>query len=365
MSFTISNIAPEIEHRLIKDFKSIPKYLKVDEIVQYSLPLSYHLLGSRVIQDIYETYPQYRKIIFEQIFDSILNLSFSEMGNYVIQAIIEFDPDKRKIILDQLKNNIFLLAFHDCGTFVIQRLIEKIQKKYLEDIMKELEGHYFIDLAANHNGTYVLQKLIQRQSGEENDKLCLKIINYLIALSKNQYGYYVIEALLNNCSEEIYYKIFYIALNNIKMLIFDEFGNYLIQHFLEKEKGKESYYLKMFYYKIIKSNIFILCKNNYAINVVETAIIIGNELQRKILIDEILMLDKHYGDFIVSLTQDDCGNYIVQLLLEYGDERAIKIITKKIMSIPNIQNDQGPSQYVIKKIKELKRNKKGAFNNLK
>jgi hypothetical protein len=48
MSFTLSNIAPEIEHITIDDFDHIPKYRDIDKIVEYSLPLSYHKDASRV-----------------------------------------------------------------------------------------------------------------------------------------------------------------------------------------------------------------------------------------------------------------------------------------------------------------------------
>ena len=361
MSFTLSNIAPEIEHITIDDFDHIPKYRDIDKIVEYSLPLSYHKDGSRVIQDIYEHNPEYRETIFQKIFEHIFSLSVADIGNFFIQKIIECDADKRVVIFNLLKNNLINFSFARFGTHVIQKLIKNIPEEYLADISKEFNGHY-VELALDEYGNQALQILIAKQGKKENEKVYKELKRYLIFLINNQFSYCIIKQLLLNCDDKTYNEIFYIALQYLKVIIFDQFGNYLIQFFLEQKKGN---YLDNLF-QLIQTNIFYYSKDEFAINVVETALKEGNDLQRKFLINEILRIDKNQKDFIISLAQDECGNYLVQLIYELGEEKTRKIIEKKIKSIDltlSINNKENPANFVMKKIKNLKQNEKGALNN--
>ena len=355
MFFTIQNIAPEIEHRTIKDFNSIPKYLDIDSIIEYSIPLSYHQFGSSIIQDIYETYEQYREKIFKNILPHLLNLSFANIGNYVIQKIIECEPNKSKIILEQIKKYIFQLAINEYGTHVIQILIAKLPEEYLANISKELAGHY-VELAVNQNGNQVLQNLIKRQKKEENDKIFLEIYRYIIKLSMNQYGCYVIQGLLNNCNEITYNLIFKISCQYILALIMNEYGNYLIKYFLENEKSNISKYLDIIC-RAIKGNIFNLSMNKSSVRIIEKILEMGNHSQRKNIINEILYLDQIKKDCLTTLTKDIYGNHVVKLLLKFSEQKTRNIMIDKILSDPGVQNKEGKSAFVVYYIENIEQKK--------
>ena len=345
MSFTIQNIAPEIEHKTAKDFDSIPKYLDIDSIIEYAIPLSYHNFASSIIQDIYETYEPYREKIFQKISSHILYLSFANIGNYVIQKIIECDPNKCEIILDQIKNYIFQLSMNKHGTYVIQKLIEKIQVECLVNISKELEGHYY-ELAVDKDGNQVLQKLIKRQKKEENDKIFIEISDYVIMLLRNQYGCYVVQELLNNCSEITYNQILEISGKNIKTLINNKYGNYIIKYFLENSKGDISRYIDKIS-QAIKGNIFNLSRKKNSVMIIEKVLEMGNKSQRKNIIKEIFNLDQFQNDCLTTLAKDDYGNHVVKLLLKFSDEETKEIMARKILSDPGVQKNEGKSAFVV------------------
>ena len=362
MSFTLQNIAPEIEHKTTKDFDSIPKYLDMDSIIDYAIPLSYHTFASSIIQDIYETYEPYREKIFQNISPHILYLSFANIGNYVIQKIIECDPNKSKIILDQIKNYIFQLSMDKHGTYVIQKLIENIPEECLGNISKELEGHY-LELAMDKDGNQVLQKLIKRQKKEENDKIFIEISNYLILLLRNQYGCYVVQGLLDNCSEITYNQIFEISGKNIKTLINNKYGNYIIKYFLENAKGDMSRYIDIIC-QAIKGNIFNLSRKKNSVMIIERVLEMGNKSQRKNIIKEIINLDQVQKDCLTTLAKDDYGNHVVKLLLKFSDEETREIMARKILSDPGVQKNEGKSASVVYYIENILKKVK-IFDNFK
>ena len=345
MSLTIENTSPEIEHKTIKDFNYIPKYLDSDSIIEHSALLSFHVLGSPVIQDIYENNKQCRPKIFQIISPHILHLSFSDMGNYVIKKIIICDPDKSIMILNKLKNYIFQLAIDKHGTHVIQLLIEKIPEENLTDISKEFVGHY-AELAVNQNGNQALQKLIKRQKKEENDKIFLEIWKYLITISVDKYGCYVLQELLNNCNEMTYNQIFTIICQDIQTLIMDQYGNYILSYFLEKDKRYIKQYLDIICYSI-KGNIFQLSMNNFSVMIIEKVLKMGNHSQRKIIINDILYFDHVRKDCLAALAKDEYGNHVVQLILRYSDDKTRAIMVKKILSDPGVQKKEGYSAFVV------------------
>ena len=321
--------------------------------------------GSKAIQKIYNDYPIDRDAIFNKIFPDILNLSKTEKGNYVIQKIIECDPgnpDKRIMILNKIKGHIKKLSIDDHGTYIIQKLIENIQEEYLNEISKELEGHYY-ELIIDKNGNRVVQNLIKRQCKEENDKIYEEIKNDLIFLSKNIYGCRVIQELLNNCNEINYYKIFQEIFENINELIEDKSGNYLIQFFLDDKTIKNIKNLEIIY-QAIKGHIYDFSLNKHSVYIIEKVLELGNELYKKSIINELLELDNIKKDCLTTLTKDQYGNHIVKMILKFSDMDTKKIIIEKILSDNDIKNKKSYSSYVIDYVEELNVMNNGIFEDL-
>ena len=241
-------------------------------------------------------------------------------------------------------------------------IIEKIQENYLIDISKELEGHY-IELIKDKNGNRVIQNLIRKQSKKENDKIYEEIKNDLIEISINKYGCHVIQELLNNCNEITYYKIFQKIFENINSLMKDKSGNYLIQYFLDDKSIKNVKNLDIIY-QSIKGHIFDFSLNKYLVYIVEKVLELGNENYKKKIINEILELDKIKKDVLILLTKDQYGNHVMQLLLKFSDMKTKKTIIEKILSDQGVKNKEGYSSYVLDYIEELNILNNGIFDYL-
>ena len=191
--------------------------------------------------------------------------------------------------------------------------------------------------------------MINRQKKEANDKI-FENINNFVKVANDQYGCYIIQAILNNCTDNCYYSILKKSCENIVALCKDN-ANYIFQYFFENEYKDKDKKLDIIY-QALKGNIFELSKEKKAVFVVKEALKLGNENQRKDIINELLELNTDKEDPLVSLAKNQYGNYVIQDLLDYCEPETLKIIIKRIYSEPNIKKDKF-GKYVCKKIKEI------------
>ena len=376
----ISSISygPKIENE-----DSIPEYLDSEIINDTEITGAlYSFKGSEIWQYIYACSPDQRDLIFKQInknknegkdkdndkdnnnVNLILEYSKNQCANYFIRQILECndddrDKEKHKIIFEILINDIKELSAGKYSTCVIQKLIERVEEKDLEEIANKLGVYTDIDyFIGNNNTNHVIQSLIKRQKEEENDKIFEHITNF-VKVANDQYGCYIIIAILKKCTDKCYYEILKKCCENIVVLSKD-FGNYIFKYFFEN-KNKD---IKLdIIYPALKGNIYELSKDKKAVFVLKNALKLGNENQRKDIINELLELNKDKEDPLIYLSKHEFGNYVIQEVLDYCEPKTLKIIIKRIYSDPNIKKDLY-GKHICKKIDKIKCSKMGIFNNI-
>ena len=374
----ISSISygPKIENE-----DSIPEYLDSEIINDTEITGAlYSFKGSEIWQYIYACSPDQRDLIFKQInknknegkdkdndnknVNLILEYSKNECANYFIRQILECndddrDKEKHKIIFEILINDIKELSAGKYSTCVIQKLIERVEEKDLEEIANKLGVYTDIDyFIGNNNTNHVIQSLIKRQKEEENDKIFEHITNF-VKVANDQYGCYIIIAILKKCTDKCYYEILKKCCENIVVLSKD-FGNYIFKYFFEN-KNKD---IKLdIIYPALKGNIYELSKDKKAVFVLKNALKLGNENQRKDIINELLELNKDKEDPLIYLSKHEFGNYVIQEVLDYCEPKTLKIIIKRIYSDPNIKKDIY-GKHICKKIDKINCSKMGIFNNI-
>ena len=232
----------------------------------------------------------------------------------------------------------------------MQLLIENIQEEYIPQISEELKGHT-LELINNKNGYRVLQRLIPRQRKEENDRIYEDLKKNFVYFAKDKYGSFVVQEIVKKCSESNYSEIVQKIWENLEDFISDEFGNYIITLILKDKKIKDKINLDKLY-PLIKGHIFDFSMIKNTSRIIEKALELGNEIQRKNIINEILELDKVKKDCLTTLSKNKYGNYIVQLLLKFSDNISRENMIQKILSDPNAGKGNGSFVlYYIKKIK--------------
>ena len=200
--------------------------------------------------------------------------------------------------------------------------------------------------------------MIKRQKEEENDKIFEHITNF-VKVANDQYGCYIIIAILKKCTDKCYYEILKKCCENIVVLC-KNFGNYIFKYFFEN-KNKD---IKLdIIYPALKGNIYELSKDKKAVFVLKNALKLGNENQRKDIINELLELNKDKEDPLIYLSKHEFGNYVIQEVLDYCEPKTLKIIIKRIYSDPNIKKDIY-GKHICKKIDKINCSKMGIFNNI-
>ena len=110
-------------------------------------------------------------------------------------------------------------------------------------------------------------------------------------------------------------------------------------------------------YESLKNHIYEYSFHKFASNVIEKALIFGNQKQRKEIINEIMLLDEKQNNSIITLVQNKFGNYVIQKIIEYSDIPTQKKIVEKILKNENLLKNEGFSKYVLNFIQKINSNK--------
>ena len=131
----------------------------------------------------------------------------------------------------------------------------------------------------------------------------------------------------------------------------------MIEYFFINYKGKNNDKI----YEKLTGHILEFSLHEYANKSIIIAIEKGTPVQRKNIIDEIV--DKNDKDRWIDLTKHPYGNFVVQKILEYGDEETRLYIIKIIYSVPNIEKDKY-GKHIMKKIVKLNSENNGAYSSI-
>ena len=71
------------------------------------------------------------------------------------------------------------------------------------------------------------------------------------------------------------------------------------------------------------------------------------------IIKKILSLEDETKDCLFSLTKDKFGNYVVQKMIQFSDQKTRKDIIDRILSFPNYKKKEGYTRHVINYIEKL------------
>ena len=171
-------------------------------------------------------------------------------------------------------------------------------------------GHV-VALAEDQNGNHVLQRCMELYPDSVHF-ISRELQGSVISTSCQKYGCRVIQRLVTAvASNPAYHSVLLATIDevvtNLQHLATDQFGNYVVQALMtcRQEAG-----LKLIY--LLRGAYPILCRHKNASNVVETAFQVSPPSLRNALITELL-------PFIVQLSGDPFGNFVVQKLYDLTD----------------------------------------------
>jgi len=211
-------------------------------------------------------------------------LSKDQGGCRFLQRLLENSPDFSTLLYNRLKSDFIELTNDSFGNYLIQKLIEKLPSNLIDTIIDELSPN-MLKIGINPHGTRVLQKLIVIvKPGDQLDKFIKSLKGCVIFFC-----------------------------NDIN-------GNHIIQKFITTIRSPKN----QFIYELIQKNIILIGLNKHGCCALQKCIEFGTEKQRTDMINYSI---KHSRLFLTDMY----GNYVLQNIISYQNNIAIKVITDSFL----------------------------------
>lgn len=274
-------------------------------------------------------------IIFNATYKNSTSLMMDPFGNYLIQKLmVHASPSQLSLIIIDISSSIDSIATNLHGTRALQKLIGCLTSENHHDLISRAIEPVVVPLVHDMNGNHVIQKLISHYFDEDLDFLVELVITHLLEISTHKHGCCVLQKLLNKCSNIQIEKISNEILSNSIYLMKDQFGNYVIQYLISLNIDSINIQLL----NLVANDIIPLSCGKFSSNVVEKCLKLNpSNLQNSSAIHPLLasLINAHT---LVSLIKNQYGNYVVQTALEISDWQIKCVMAEMIRPIlPNIR----------------------------
>lgn len=271
--------------------------------------------GCRMLQKkIDDSCPTNLPLIFNATYKHSTALMLDPFGNYLIQKMmVSATPSQLSLIIIEITPNIEQIATNLHGTRALQKLIGCLSTPNHHDLIALAISPQIVKLVHDLNGNHVIQKLISHFFGDDLDFLINLIIINLIEIASHKHGCCVLQKLLNKCSPYQIQKISNEILRNSVHLMKDQFGNYVIQYLISLDIDGINYQLL----QLVANQLVPLSCGKFSSNVVEKCLKL-NPSDNLNNIHPLLaaLLNIHV---LMTLIKDQYGNYVVQTALEVAN----------------------------------------------
>ncbi|CAG8771581.1 15905_t:CDS:2, partial [Acaulospora morrowiae] len=160
------------------------------------------------------------------------------------------------------------------------------------------------------NGNHVIQKCLHRLSSEDNQFVYNAVSKNCVEVATHRHGCCVLQRCIDHASESQKIQLVTEITFNALTLVQDPFGNYVVQYVLDlgDSRFKDALIRKFI------GNVCLLSVQKFSSNVMEKCIRVSEPETRKLLIDEMLNMNR-----LDKLLRDSYANYVVQTSLDYAD----------------------------------------------
>jgi len=279
---------------------------------------------------------KYSEEFYENIKFKLIEIIEHQFGNYVIQkflSVLLYQENKNifKMIFLEINEKLFEICIHNYGTRVIQKTLEKLDKgnyykietNELNEVFKNLIENHLYELCCDKNGNHVYQKLLRVFPKERNQFLYDSLIKISFPVSIIQQGATLLQTAFDYSTKEQQEALCIVIIDKIEELINDKYGNYTIQTIFKLFNDKINDKI----YEYIDKNILKLSKEKFSSNVIDKCIIKNYEKSNK-LIESIIQ-----KNIIKDMIVDQYGNYVVQKALNISEKEICYKIIEQIKPI--------------------------------
>ncbi|KAK9717865.1 hypothetical protein K7432_005894 [Basidiobolus ranarum] len=213
------------------------------------------------------------------------------------------------VSLESLVGEIYALCRDQHGCRYLQKKLEEQNPAYIDIIFEEV-SEYFVDLMTDPFGNYLCQKLLEYSNDEQRTVLVGKVAPELVRISLNMHGTRAAQKLVEYLSNAKQIQLATIALTpSVVPLIKDLNGNHVIQKCLSYLAAKDN----QFIYDAVTRQCVEVATHRHGCCVFQRCIDHASPAQKAQLVDEITVQG-------LRLVQDPFGNYVVQYILDLGED---------------------------------------------
>ena len=129
-----------------------------------------------------------------------VDLASDVFGNYVAQKFFECgDSAARATLSDRLEGHVLKLSLHAYGCRVVQKALETVDEDTKAKLAAELDGNV-LRCVRDQNGNHVVQKCVERMETRRLGFIVSALAGHVASLSAHPYGCRVIQRALERCA---------------------------------------------------------------------------------------------------------------------------------------------------------------------
>jgi len=246
--------------------------------------------------------------------------------------------------MGQLSNSNF-------GCRVVQKLLEVASVEQQQEIVRILRSEYCVAVLIEHpNAHHVIQKVVQVLPVEQLGFVLECFHGQARQLSKHKFASRVLLRIIETTSHSQLQRLVDEVLPHSAELARDQYGNFVVQHVLQHGLDAD----RSTIVKALGGHFTQMSMEKFASNTVEKCLKLATPAERESIISEILegesfTMGSALGDGeeaqalrtvavspLVAIMVHPYGNYVVQRMLEYGNDEQKQLITARV-------NEFGPT----------------------
>ncbi|KAK7347751.1 hypothetical protein VNO80_22290 [Phaseolus coccineus] len=225
----------------------------------------------------------------------------------------------RRFELSDIIGHIVEFSTDQHGSRFIQQKLENCGVEEKELVFKEVLPHTS-KLMTDVFGNYVIQKFFEYGSPEQRKELANCLLGQILPLSLQMYGCRVIQKALEVINLEQKSQLVHELDGNVMRCVRDQNGNHVIQKCIESIPTKNIDFI----ISAFRGQVAILSMHPYGCRVIQRVLEhCSDEVQCQFIVDEIL-------ESVLTLAQDQYGNYVAQHVLERGKSQERSQIISKL-----------------------------------
>lgn len=322
---------------------------------QYIQAMQYVIMSkdrqrSRIIQKkLEESRDAERDAIFNSLYPNLNDLIYDPSANFVIQKMCEnLTEQQQSMMLKFFFKDVKTVTNHPNGCRVLQKFIEFTHQENVDSIFQALQNS-LIPLCFSQNGNHIVQRFIELLP-ERVPSIIDIVLPQLSKLVIDNFGCRVVQRLFEQYPIENLEPLVQKVLSYATELATDQYGNYVVQNILGAGKQEHiSILIERF-----KGHFPQFSLHKFASNVIEKCIKGATKEEQKQIFSEIIgNEDKYEKSRIMQMVGDQFGNYVIQRIIENGNESQQNAIYEVIYYNYDSLYMNNYAKHVISKLEEL------------